>query len=527
MFKTPLFKTAAIVAAVALMAAFSSCKKSEDSLPSNLETSDANITASSTAQANINLAGSGMVLGINGHPLGDDAYKGVSAATQIELIKSMGMGIYRININTQNDGTCTVPKVLAPLLEAAANGKVTLLPMLNTRTLDYNASETKAYQDGKTLGGNFAAKYAANFKYYDLGNDLDVRSILSGKDGKIQADYDQKKLRVTAAYLKGMNEGVKANDPDAQTMISAGWLHWGFIQFCEAYGVKYDILAYHWYSDMEEVVVKSKSNYIPDITAKLNSLFPGKPIWITEINSRPQPSGYETHQNNFLTSFINKCRANPTVKALIIYELFNEPYKSADEENYGVTNWVTPYTKWSNKLIANTLIQAASGATPTVPETPIPTVPAPPAPTVPAVELITNITATTGKNYQLSKLTTGAVYYTDRTYDIKSAPGYLLNMPFIKTANEDKINKSSSVLSFNLNHAATVYVAYDPRATKLPNWLQGWKKLTDKIGINDAKITSFNIYSKDFFAGKVTLGGNMAGNATGALCQYIVIAKTN
>jgi hypothetical protein len=211
--------------------------------------------------------------------------------------------------------------------------------------------------------------------------------------------------------------------------------------------------------------------------------------------------------------------------------LFNEPYKSAAENNYGVTNWVTPYTKWSNKVVANTLIQANSAlstapvTTPTVPVT-TPTVPVT-TPTVPVTALITNITATTGKKYQLSKLTSGAVYYTDRTYDITSAPSYLVNAPFIQTANEDKINTSSSLLSFNLNHAGTVYVAYDPRATTLPTWLQGWKKLTDKIGINDSKISSFNLYSKDFPAGKVTLGGNMAGAAAGALCQYIVIAKTN
>jgi hypothetical protein len=533
MLKTPLlkFKTTAMITVVAALAALSSCKKNDDVQPLNLENT-ANITATSTATANIDIAGSGMVLGINGHPLGDDAYKGVTAATQIDLLKSMGMGIYRINILSQSDGTCTVPKVLTPLLEAAANGKVTLLPMLTPRTLNYSVSEADAYAAGKTLGANFASKYAANFKYYDLGNDLDVKSILSGKDGKIQADYDQKKLHITAAYLKGMNDGIKSNDADAQTMISAGWVHWGFIQFCESYGVKFDILAYHWYSDMEEVALRSTSNHIEDITVKLNSLFPGKPIWITETNARPKDvSIYEAYQNTFLTSFINKCKANPTVKALLIYELFNEPYKSAAENNYGVTNWVTPYTKWSNKVVANTLIQANSAlstapvTTPTVPVT-TPTVPVT-TPTVPVTALITNITATTGKKYQLSKLTSGAVYYTDRTYDITSAPSYLVNAPFIQTANEDKINTSSSLLSFNLNHAGTVYVAYDPRATTLPTWLQGWKKLTDKIGINDSKISSFNLYSKDFPAGKVTLGGNMAGAAAGALCQYVVIAKTN
>lgn len=530
MLKTPLLKTATI-AMVAALATLSSCKKNEDVQPLNLD-STAHITATSTALPNVDIAGAGMVLGINGHPLGDDAYKVVSAATQMELVKSMGMGIYRVDIVSQSDGTCTVPKLLAPLLEAAANGKVTLLPMLNPRTLKYTMTEAGAYNAGNTLGANFASKYAANFKYYDLGNDLDVKSILAGKDGKIQADYDQKKLLVTAAYLKGMNDGIKSKDSDAQTMISAGWTHWGFIQFCESYGVKFDVLAYHWYSDMEEVALKSKNNHIEDITVKLNSLFPGKPIWITETNGRPKDASiYEEYQNTFLTGFINKCKANPTVKAVLIYELFDEPYKAAAESRYGIASWVTPYSKWANKAAANSLIQGYNAASTAVPVTP-PVVPVTP-PVVPVtippvpVALVTNITAPTGRKYQLSKLTTGAAYYTDRTYNITSVPSYLVDAPFIQTANDDKISKSNSALTFTLNRATTVYIAYDPRATTLPTWLQGWKKLADKVGINDPKLASFDLYSKDFSAGQVTLGGNMNGAAAGALCQYLVIAKTN
>jgi uncharacterized repeat protein (TIGR02543 family) len=141
--------------------------------------------------------------------------------------------------------------------------------------------------------------------------------------------------------------------------------------------------------------------------------------------------------------------------------------------------------------------------------------------------LITNVAAATGKIYPLAEMFTGLKYYTDRAYTIKTVPTILKGLTTICTANDDKANKSASMLSFNLSENATVYVAYDPRGTKLPDWLNGWTKLNEKLGVNELQISSFNLYSKVFNAGKVTLGGNLASPGVGAMCQYIVMAKPN
>lgn len=145
--------------------------------------------------------------------------------------------------------------------------------------------------------------------------------------------------------------------------------------------------------------------------------------------------------------------------------------------------------------------------------------------TAPSEQLITNISATTGRSYTLSELRTGSSIYTDRTYQATSIPSYLTGTPFIKTPNADKANTSTSVLSFKLTKDATVYVAYDPRATALPGWLSNWQKLSGEIGIDDPGISHLDLYSKSFPAGTVTLGGNLASPAAGALNTYIVVAK--
>lgn len=137
--------------------------------------------------------------------------------------------------------------------------------------------------------------------------------------------------------------------------------------------------------------------------------------------------------------------------------------------------------------------------------------------------LVTNITTTTGKTYSLSQLFVGNTVYTDRVYQATSVPAFLNNAPLIKTANDDKYNKSTSALSFSITQNATVYVAYDPRATTLPAWLSGWQKVGQQIGVNDSKISYLVLYSKDYPVGKVTLGGNFASPAAGAANNYFVV----
>src|SRR4029079_4060962 len=110
------------------------------------------------------------------------------------------------------------------------------------------------------------------------------------------------------------------------------------------------------------------------------------------------------------------------------------------------------------------------------------------------------------------------------TYQATTVPAFLNNAPFIKTPNSDKAITGTSILSFTLTQSATVYIGYDPRATALPAWMNSWQKLATQIGINDPNISILELYSKSFPAGNVTLGGNLATPAAGALNNYIVVA---
>lgn len=139
--------------------------------------------------------------------------------------------------------------------------------------------------------------------------------------------------------------------------------------------------------------------------------------------------------------------------------------------------------------------------------------------------LVSEIKATTGRSYIPAELVVGTKIYTDRVYQATSVPAFLNKAPLIVTANDDKSSTSTAMLSFKVSQPATVYVAYDPRATVLPAWLSGWQKLADRVGVNDSKISHMDLYSKSFAAGTVSLGGNLASPAKGAGNNYFVVVQ--
>ncbi|MCJ8164146.1 InlB B-repeat-containing protein [Pontibacter sp. E15-1] len=142
-------------------------------------------------------------------------------------------------------------------------------------------------------------------------------------------------------------------------------------------------------------------------------------------------------------------------------------------------------------------------------------------------DLVSGVAASSGRSYALGQLAVGVAHYTDRTYTVKSVPSSLSGATLIRTANDDKKSTAAALLSFDLSEAATVYVAYDPRGSTLPAWLSGWQKLTEQVGVNDAKISSMILYSKSFGVGRVSLGGNLQAPASGAENNYFVLAKAS
>lgn len=141
--------------------------------------------------------------------------------------------------------------------------------------------------------------------------------------------------------------------------------------------------------------------------------------------------------------------------------------------------------------------------------------------------LMTGIATSTAKAYVAANLQGGDHYYIDRTENGKHV---LVDIPsqyecaeWIKTANNDKAVSDPNHLMFSLAQDASVYVAYDTRATAEPAWLaSGFTPTGDVVDIADPDVTQeFDVLRRDFTAGSVVLGGNQAPDAGS---NYVVFA---
>lgn len=298
--------------------------------------------------------------GVNGHPVTQHAYRMRSAIEQINLIKSLGMNIYRIDVTVDDKGQIKMHDRYVEFKKAADSAGVTLLPMLYHPGLNFNFSEEKSYQLGFERGQQFAKLYKDDFVYYNLANELDTKCILPEQSGTCISHYDPIKFKVVAAQLKGMNDGVKSVDFDAKTMINAGWMHYQYLLMLEQYDVDFDIVAYHWYDEMEALAERTYG--IKDITQFLSSKF-SKPIWFTEVNVRNATGTVpDRDQSRYLNNIIAKCQNNPQVKAVIIYELFNQPVFQSIESHYGLYTWSRNYETCFPKLWAAEQTQKVASA---------------------------------------------------------------------------------------------------------------------------------------------------------------------
>ena len=124
-------------------------------------------------------------------------------------------------------------------------------------------------------------------------------------------------------------------------------------------------------------------------------------------------------------------------------------------------------------------------------------------------------------------LEVGDKYYVDEVHTLNSLPSVLNTGIWVMTANADKNNSTSNYLSFNVDRNVRVYIAYDSGATLLPAWLTSTFTPTGlQLSTTNPAVPTFNLYSRDFVSGNISLGGNRAGGAN-ALANYIAIVVEN
>ncbi len=117
----------------------------------------------------------------------------------------------------------------------------------------------------------------------------------------------------------------------------------------------------------------------------------------------------------------------------------------------------------------------------------------------------------------------GAELFTDRDYTYQAVPQKVRGASYVQTANDDSGVTGSDFLSFEVNVPVKVYLLYDSRSDNLPSWARdaGFTKTGDTVETTDV---DFDVFSAEFPAGRVTLGGN--GEGAPSMYQVALIKAT-
>ncbi|MEP6611061.1 MAG: glycosyl hydrolase 53 family protein [Mucilaginibacter sp.] len=289
------------------------------------------------------------ILGVNGHPLNRPDYLSVPVSKQVQYMKDLGFIYYRIDASCNDSGKIIHESTFFELARACSQANIKLLPMITAeRFINYHDT-LSAINGAKKLTSQFAKNYGKYFDHYELGNELDIRILNDIKNrkspGTLASDYGNgSEIQIIAAYLKGMNAGIKEQDPNAKTIIDMSETHYGFISLLKNLNVSFDIIGSHFYPN-------KSYDQSPDFKSLMTNLAKiynfSKPIWITELNHFLGSANYGIHFNReddqaaILNNYIANCRKIRNVKALFIYELLDEPTLKVPrangyERNFGI-----------------------------------------------------------------------------------------------------------------------------------------------------------------------------------------------
>jgi hypothetical protein len=273
------------------------------------------------------------------------AASGPGLARQLDYLNRLGATHYRIDLGPDSAGR--VAPAFDGILGAAAARGIEILPVLVAHP-DWNASLTANYRRGHAMGFNFAAKYRGRFTHVEAGNELDIQvlrfttdsSVSPARrgypDGSSLGHYVDTLLGKATSFLGGMTDGIHQGAPGTEVIIDAGWRHYGFLEALHRDGVAFDVYGYHWYSEMGDFAAEVLP-HLPD---------PEKEIWITEANRRNTGKGYNDplEQAGWIARFAREVSAIPRVKALFVYELYEERAfgETEGESYYGIVGCSDP-----------------------------------------------------------------------------------------------------------------------------------------------------------------------------------------
>lgn len=199
------------------------------------------------------------------------------------------------------------------------------------------------YQSAYEFAQRLGKKYSQKVQYFQFLNEVSGTAILPGRSGFTIEDYDHEKYLEIRELLHGLTAGVASVHPNAKRIVSAHWLGIGIIDQLIGDRVPFEVVAWHWFSDMgpDPVAVElSPERGVPAAYAGQTLHLPahyteqGKEFWITETNLQGGSFGsQEAEQAAYLRQMFAVARDTPEITGLFVYRLTD------GAENAGTSAW--------------------------------------------------------------------------------------------------------------------------------------------------------------------------------------------
>ncbi len=321
-----------------------------------------------------------------------------SIQTHIDYLKELNVSIYRCDIHVNTSGDLyngeNNDKLNTLLNNLPAN--IEYMPMIyisnslnisSNIDFDYNTLLTELgstpfsippsfpsylttlnswntyYNEALTIGQQFAIKHGLKIEYYNIGNETAFR-IIKGTNleenlsmlpnteyfyqntlygGLNYLDYfhseelAQKTIQ-TAAYIKGLIDGISMYDSESKFIVNGTRAHLGYYKLLKDIGVNFDIIGWNWYSEFGSLTSANSDNDYGfpagfNMYNSLSSIF-NKPIWLIETNKTiGSYNNREIEQADSIRNIMEEAYQLNNIKAVLVYELLDEKIDFIDNDS--------------------------------------------------------------------------------------------------------------------------------------------------------------------------------------------------
>lgn len=175
-----------------------------------------------------------------------DPYQPDNVDRALKLAKKLGVSHLRINYEPYGD------EINDDFINRVAKTGIEPVLIVESPWPLHQIFEKENYQSGYNLGKRVASRYQNKIKYFQVANEVSGIAIKPRHPGNKFSDYDLAKYQIMRDWLKGLADGIRAGNPQAQRIVSSNWIATAVIDEIIKDGVEFEIIGWDWFSEMGE-----------------------------------------------------------------------------------------------------------------------------------------------------------------------------------------------------------------------------------------------------------------------------------